>query len=228
MDYCQNEKKNKKWKRYPPKGNRNAKVMQLEKNVNPSNLIELRETGASTVAEKGSMRVLDSTCTRTTHSGEVSPEEKEDSCRPTRNYKGSMADKEKPAEDKAKTDLERSNQKLEVCLAITETVEVHNKPELAGTQGTNCRNAKALGTLVGGTKAEMLINQTGRSVDADNKEEGPKEIPRGIVAWTDQMKQGVKGTTSNQGRPKHIKVAESRNKVKNLGKQRKIYRSQYM
>ena len=81
-----------------------------------------------------------------------------------------------------------------------------------------------LQTLGSGTEAEMLINHAGRSADADNKEEGPK----GIVGWTNQTKQGVKGRTSNQGRPKHIKVAESRNKVKNLGKQRKIYRSQYM
>ena len=56
------------------------------------------------MAEKGSTRALDSTCTRTTHSGETSPGKKveQDSCRLTRHFKGSMVNKGKPPEDKAK------------------------------------------------------------------------------------------------------------------------------
>ena len=64
------------------------------------------------MAEKGSTRALDSTCTRTTHSGETSPGKKaeEDSYRLTRHFKDSMVNKGKPAKDKAKTNRDRVNQ----------------------------------------------------------------------------------------------------------------------
>ena len=87
--------------------------MQLkEKNINPSKSAELRRTGASAMAERGSTRTSNSTCTRTTHDRETSPGEKveNDSCRLTGHFRGSTADKGKPAGDKAKTRRERANQ----------------------------------------------------------------------------------------------------------------------
>ena len=90
-----------------------TRVAQLEEEVRKlGRQIELKRTGASSTAGRGSAGVSCSTCTRPTHSKGICPGKKVEcySCGLTGHFKGSTVCKGKPAGNKTKTRRKRANQ----------------------------------------------------------------------------------------------------------------------